>query len=134
MVADSRLPLISFTGSTAVGRLERLLHPSFHYRAFSKTPVQLFTRYNAGQLEPPWASVSARPSSSWVSPRHATPALSIARAVAGRLHDVFPGGNNACIVMDDADLGMALRSCVFGAVSASILHRSLSSPDAVCNS
>ena len=30
--------------------------------------------------------------------------------------DFTEGGNNACVVMDDADLGMALRSCVFGAV------------------
>ena len=37
--------------------------------------------------------------------------------VAFACSDLLSGGNNACIVMDDADLGMALRSCVFGAVS-----------------
>ena len=63
MLADRRLPLISFTGSTLVGR-------------------------------------------------------SVATTVAGRLGRTILelGGNNGVVVMDDADLKLALRAVVFGAV------------------
>jgi len=63
MLEDPRLPLVSFTGSTAVGR-------------------------------------------------------KVASTVAGRFGRTILelGGNNAIVVMDDADLDMALRATLFGAV------------------
>jgi aldehyde dehydrogenase (NAD+) len=63
MSADRRLPLVSFTGSSAVGR-------------------------------------------------------EVAREVGGRLGRSLLelGGNNAIVVMNDADLGLAMRAIVFGAV------------------
>ncbi len=63
IAADRRIPLVSFTGSTAVGR-------------------------------------------------------EVAREVGGRLGRSLLelGGNNAIVVMNDADLGLAMRAIVFGAV------------------
>jgi len=63
LVADKRVPLISFTGSTAVGRL------------VSET----------------------------VSKRFGRAILEL-------------GGNNAAVIMDDADLDLALKACVFACV------------------
>lgn len=63
LVKDRRLPLISFTGSTAVGR-------------------------------------------------------SIASEVANRFGRTILelGGNNAAVIMEDADLDLALKACVFACV------------------
>ena len=63
MVNDKRLPLISFTGSTAVGR---------------NIGVDVAKRFGRSILE--------------------------------------LGGNNAAIIMDDADLDLALKACVFACV------------------
>ena len=63
MVNDKRLPLISFTGSTAVGR---------------SIGVDVAKRFGRSILE--------------------------------------LGGNNAAIIMDDADLDLALKACVFACV------------------
>ena len=63
MVNDKRLPLISFTGSTAVGR---------------SIGVNVAERFGRSILE--------------------------------------LGGNNAAIIMDDADLDLALKACVFACV------------------
>jgi aldehyde dehydrogenase family 7 protein A1 len=63
MVSDKRLPLISFTGSTAVGR---------------QIGVEVAKRFGRSILE--------------------------------------LGGNNAAIIMDDADLDLALKACVFACV------------------
>ncbi len=88
MLADARLPLVSFTGSTAVGRR-------------------------------------------------------VAQAVAGRFGRTLLelGGNNAIVIAADADLDMAVRAVLFGAVGTAgqrctstrrlIVHRSI--VDALCD-
>jgi len=63
MVADKRVPLISFTGSTAVGRIVS----ETVSKRFGRTILEL-------------------------------------------------GGNNAAVIMDDADLDLALKACVFACV------------------
>lgn len=63
LVSDKRVPLISFTGSTAVGRLVSEIVS----KRFGRTILEL-------------------------------------------------GGNNAAVIMDDADLDLALKACVFACV------------------
>ena len=66
LINDKRIDIVSFTGSTKVGRrISECVN-----RRFGKTILEL-------------------------------------------------GGNNACIVMDDADLNLALKACTFAAVGTS---------------